>query len=219
MSEPIEPMLIPDGDDGDDGPVPPKEPPPKDGFNPAFFRPDRPRRRFEHRDRHHRHDRHDRHERRGRDRFRDRSRSREMDLRKISNALCRMVRYEEHRPPGLDVDDDGRISLNQLLQITNFNEKAVLAAVKEHQYQDRSTGALRFSLEPSPETKDIVIRVYPGRGQQSNESNWSRYDKNDGMSDVKAEVKTETKEESWYGKRSHWWGRKWNGDSELWAEG
>ena len=72
-----EPMLIPDGDDGD-GPVPPKEPPPKDGFNPAFFRPDRPRRRFEHRsDRHHRHDRHDRHERRGRDRFRDRSRSRE----------------------------------------------------------------------------------------------------------------------------------------------
>ncbi len=56
-----EPMLIPDGDD--DGPVPPKEPPPKDGFNPAFFRPDRPRRRFERRGRH--------------DRFRDRSRSRE----------------------------------------------------------------------------------------------------------------------------------------------
>ena len=80
MSEPIEPMLIPDGDDGDDGPVPPKEPPPKDGFNPAFFRPDRPRRRFEHRDRHHRHERYDRHERRGRDRFRDRSRSREAHL-------------------------------------------------------------------------------------------------------------------------------------------
>ena len=70
----FEPMLIPDGDGDDDGPVPPKEPPPKDGFNPAFFRPDRPRRRFEHRDRHHRHDRY---ERRGRDRFRDRSRSRE----------------------------------------------------------------------------------------------------------------------------------------------
>ena len=109
MSEPIEPMLIPDGDDGDDGPVPPKEPPPKDGFNPAFFRPDRPRRRFEHRDRHHRHERYDRHERRGRDRFRDRSRSRE--------ASWKLVGVES-RPPFLwscsgttqkmmDVDDVG----------------------------------------------------------------------------------------------------------------
>ena len=29
---------------------------------------------------------------------------------------------------------------------------------QEHQYQDRSTGALRFSLEPTPDGKDMVIR-------------------------------------------------------------
>ena len=29
---------------------------------------------------------------------------------------------------------------------------------QEHQYQDRSTGALRYSLEPTPDGKDMVIR-------------------------------------------------------------
>eukprot|EP00435_Cladocopium_sp_Y103_P017647 s629_g4.t1 len=146
------PIEVPDGDEPEkapeDGPQPPKEPPPVNSY---FFRRDRSRH-----GRRHRYDRYARHDRR--DRYRSRSRSREVDLRKVSNSLCRMVRYEEHRPTGLDVDDEGRVSLNQLLKITNFHEKTLLKAVREHQYQDRSTGALRFSLEPTPDGKDMVIR-------------------------------------------------------------
>jgi len=45
--------------------------------------------------------------------------------------------------------------------------------LQEHQYQDRSTGALRFSLEPSPETKDIVIRHF---GCKDERTFWQAYD-------------------------------------------
>lgn len=206
------PIEVPDGDEAEkaDGPQPPKEPPPVNSY---FFRRDRSRHRR------HRYERHDRRDRYGRyeryHRYRSRSRSREADLRKVSGSLCRMVRYEEHRPEGLDVDDEGRVSLNQLLKITNFHEKTLLKAVREHQYQDRSTGALRFSLEPTPDGKDMVIRVYPGR-QQGNE-NWSRWTQEPSGMSAKAEVK----EESWEGRwrQKSWWGRSWGKGDDMWAEG
>ena len=43
--------------------------------------------------------------------------------------------------------------------MTNQSDKLhKLISRQEHQYQDRSTGALRYSLEPTPDGKDMVIR-------------------------------------------------------------
>jgi hypothetical protein len=39
-----------------------------------------------------------------------------------------------------------------------LSKKTCIRHGQEHQYQDRSTGALRFSLEPTPDGKDMVIR-------------------------------------------------------------
>lgn len=58
------------------------------------------------------------------------------------------------------MDEEGRFSLNQLIETTGLRERTVLGAVRQHQYQDRRHGALRYSLEPSEDGMDMIIRCW-----------------------------------------------------------
>eukprot|EP00931_Biecheleriopsis_adriatica_P028444 TRINITY_DN16956_c0_g1_i1.p1 TRINITY_DN16956_c0_g1~~TRINITY_DN16956_c0_g1_i1.p1 ORF type:complete len:226 (-),score=49.38 TRINITY_DN16956_c0_g1_i1:101-742(-) len=86
------------------------------------------------------------------------------DTRKISGALCALVRYEEHRPDGLLVNEEGRFKLSNLMEVwgteQGLREDDIVKAVTNHMFQDEKTGALRYSIDKDEEGQ-ITIRVHP----------------------------------------------------------
>ncbi|CAE7564558.1 unnamed protein product [Symbiodinium natans] len=81
-------------------------------------------------------------------RQRSRSPKAEVNTRRISNALCRMIRYPEHRPEGLVVDSSGKVALSNLVsawaEAEGLTKENILDTVQAHMWQD--TEVRRYSI-------------------------------------------------------------------------
>mmetsp|Transcript_64507 Transcript_64507/g.151131 ORF Transcript_64507/g.151131 Transcript_64507/m.151131 type:complete len:213 (-) Transcript_64507:66-704(-) len=101
------------------------------------------------------------------DRGRSRSPVAGLNTRRISSALCGMVRYEKNRPQGLEVED-GKFSLDNLMEVwgerQGLTHQLIIDAVQAHMFQDQASRTLRYSMSEDDQGR-VVIRVHPSRNQ------------------------------------------------------
>ncbi|CAJ1425403.1 unnamed protein product [Effrenium voratum] len=140
--------------------TPPRPGPPPRTFEPRRFEPER---RFES-------------ERRRRSRSRS-PRQPQDPLRRLSSTVCRMVRYQEHRPAGLEVVDQWQsagaevqchmVRLKNLLEmLPQVTSEQLMRMVQAHMFQDN--GKLRYSVKEEDTDeggKEYWIRVHAPQRQ------------------------------------------------------
>ncbi|CAE7590267.1 unnamed protein product [Symbiodinium natans] len=104
----------------------------------------------------------------GQDRGRSRSPAAGLNTRRISSAICGMVRYEKNRPAGLHVDSDGTFDLDNLMEVwgerQGLTKQGIINAVQVHMFQDQISRTLRYSMKEE-DNEVVSIRVHPSRNQ------------------------------------------------------
>jgi len=126
----------------------------------------------------------------GRDWDRDQSRTpRGGRAQWISKTLAQLGRYKHQRPDGLEVDNQGCLTLQNLMDTWGYSngvtEDEVVQAVQQNMVNER-TGGSRFKMHQDSKTGDTVIQVHRAGGEwpsnNAKSTTWSSSSWNSGKS-------------------------------------